>query len=135
MTYSLFLWQCLIYSKYYCEMLCLVSQSCPTLCNPMDCVACQAPLSMEFSRQEHWTGFPCLPSGNFPNQGIKSRSPTLQVGSLPSEPPEKPKNTGVGSLSFIEGTKFYCPFTFLDICQRTILMLHVGNQIGSITHD
>ena len=84
-------------------MLCLVSQSCPTLCNPMDCVACQAPLSMEFSRQEHWTGFPCLPSGNFPNQGIKSRSPTLQVGSLPSEPPEKPKNTAVGSLSLLQG--------------------------------
>ena len=33
------------------------AQSCPTLCNPMDCT-CQAPLSMEFSRQEYWSGLP-----------------------------------------------------------------------------
>ena len=90
---------------------------------------------MEFSRQEHWSGLPCPPSGNFPNPGIKPRSPTLQLGSLPSEPPGKPKNTAVGSLSFVQGTKFYCPLTSLDICQRTILMLHVGNQIGSIAND
>ena len=34
----------------------LVTQSCPTLCDPMDCVAHQAPLSMEFSRQEYRSG-------------------------------------------------------------------------------
>ena len=33
-----------------------VAQSCPTVCNPMDCVTCQAPLFMEFSRQEYWSG-------------------------------------------------------------------------------
>ena len=33
-------------------------QSCPTLCNPLDCVACQAPLSKGFSRQEYWSGLP-----------------------------------------------------------------------------
>ena len=32
----------------------LVTQSCPTLCDPMDCVAHQAPLAMGFSRQEYW---------------------------------------------------------------------------------
>ena len=32
-----------------------------TLCEPMDCVACQAPLSIGFSRQEHWSGLPCPP--------------------------------------------------------------------------
>ena len=37
----------------YC---CLVGKSCPALCNPMDC-SCQAPLSVEFSRQEYWNGF------------------------------------------------------------------------------
>ena len=36
----------------------LVTQSCPTLCDPMDCIAQQAPLSMEFSRQEYWSGLP-----------------------------------------------------------------------------
>ena len=34
-------------------------------------VACQAPLSMEFSKQEHWTGFPCPPPGDLPDPGIE----------------------------------------------------------------
>ena len=33
--------------------------------------------------------------GNLPNPGIKPRSPALQADFLPSEPPGKPKNTGV----------------------------------------
>ena len=37
------------------------------------------------------------------NPGIELRSPTLQVDSLPAEPPGKPKNTGVGSLSLLHG--------------------------------
>ena len=41
----------------------LVAQSYPTLCNPMDCIACQAPLSMGFSRQEYWSGLPFLLQG------------------------------------------------------------------------
>ena len=35
-----------------------------------------------FSRQEYWSGLPCLPSGDLPNPGIEPRSPTLQVDSL-----------------------------------------------------
>ena len=38
-----------------------------------------------------------------PNPGIKPRSPALLVDSLPSEPPRKPKNTGMGSLSLLQG--------------------------------
>ena len=38
----------------------------------------------------------------FSNPGIKSRDPTLQADSLPAEPPGKPKNTGVGSLSLLQ---------------------------------
>ena len=52
-------------------------------------VACQAPLSMGFSRQESWSGLPCPSPGDLPNPGIKSRSPTLQDDSLPTEPPGK----------------------------------------------
>ena len=55
--------------------------------------------SMEFSRQEDWSGLPCPLPGDFPNTGIKSRSLALQVDSFPSEPPGKSKNTGVGSFS------------------------------------
>ena len=55
-------------------------------------VVCQAPLSMEFSKQEYWSGelFPF--PGDLPNPGTEPRSPALQVDSLPSEPPGKPRN-------------------------------------------
>ena len=62
----------------------LVSQSCPILCDPMT-VAGQAPLSMEFSRQEYWSGLPCLPPGDLPNLGIKPGSPALLADYLLSE--------------------------------------------------
>ena len=52
--------------------------------------ACQISLSMEFSRQEYWSGLPFPSPRDLPNPGIKPRSPTLQADSLPSEPPGKP---------------------------------------------
>ena len=52
----------------------------------------QAPLSMEFSRQEYWSGLSFPSPGDVPNPGIKPASPTLQVDSLPTEPPGKPSN-------------------------------------------
>ena len=58
---------------------------------------------MEFSREEYWSGYPFLSPGDLPNPGIKPRSPTSQVDSLPAEPQGKPKNTGVGSLSLLQG--------------------------------
>ena len=48
-------------------------------------VACQVPLSMEFSRQEYWSGLLCPPPGDLPNPGIEPGSPALQVDSLPAE--------------------------------------------------
>ena len=49
-----------------------------------------------------WVAMPSSRGSN-PNPGIKPMSPALQVDSLLSEPPEKPKNTGVGSLSLLQG--------------------------------
>ena len=66
----------------------LVVPSCSTLWSPWT-IACQAPLSMEFSRHEYWSGLPCPPPGDLPNPGIKPRSLALQVDSLPAELPEK----------------------------------------------
>ena len=40
-------------------------------------VACQAPLSLGFSRQEYWSGLPCPPPGDLPNPGIEPASPAL----------------------------------------------------------
>ena len=66
-------------------------------------IARQAPLSMEFSRPEYWSGLLFPSPGDLPNPGIEPGSPTLQADSLPSEPPRKPKNNGVGSLSLLQG--------------------------------
>ena len=52
--------------------------------------ACQAPLSMGFSRQGYWSGFPFPSPGDLPKPGIEPGSPVLQADSLPSEPPGKP---------------------------------------------
>ena len=49
-------------------------------------VAYQATLSMEFSRQEYWSGLPFLSPGDLPNPGIEPSSPALQADVLPPEP-------------------------------------------------
>ena len=53
----------------------------------------EAPLSMEFSRQEYWSGLPFPSPGDLPDPGIKSGPPALQADYLPSEPPGKPNKT------------------------------------------
>ena len=53
-------------------------------------VAYQAPLSMEFSRQEYWSGLPFPSPGDLPDPAIKPGFPALQADALPSEPPGKP---------------------------------------------
>ena len=63
-------------------------QSCPTL--TVWTIACQAPRSKGFSRQECWSRLPCPHSGDLSNPGIEPESPAspaLQADSLPSEPP------------------------------------------------
>ena len=62
-------------------------------CNPWT-IAHQAPLSMNFSEQEYWSGLPFLSPGDLPDPGIEPRSPALQACSLPTEPPGKPHQTG-----------------------------------------
>ena len=49
----------------------------------------QAPLSMEFSRQEYWSGLPFSSPGNLPDPGIEPESPSWQADSLPSKSPGK----------------------------------------------
>ena len=48
-------------------------------------IACQAPLSMGFSRQEYWSRLPCSPPGDLPNPGIEPRFPALAGGFLTTE--------------------------------------------------
>ena len=93
-----------------------VSKSCPTFVTPWT-VACQAPLSMEFSRQEYWSGLPFPSSGDLPDPGIKPRSSVLQVVSsiagrffffLPTEPSGKSlESITLSEISQIDEDK-YC---------------------------
>ena len=61
----------------------LVIKSCPALETPWT-VACQAPLSVGFSRQEYWRGLPFPSPGDLSDPGIEPRSPALQADSLPT---------------------------------------------------
>ena len=85
-----------------CAGLCLVAQLYPTLCDPM---GCSPPVSSVHgvSPGKNTSGLLCPPPGDHPTPGTKPRSPTLQADSLLSEPPGKPKNTRVGSLSLLQG--------------------------------
>ena len=59
----------------HCVCLCAKSlQLCPTLCDSMDYIVFQSPLSMGFSRQEYWRGLPCPPPGDLLDPEIKPTS-------------------------------------------------------------
>ena len=64
-------------------------------------VPCQA-LSMEFPRQEYWTGLPFPSPGDLPDPGIKPMSPALEADALTSEPPGNSTNIG----NFYQNRKF-----------------------------
>ena len=71
----------------------------PVSCGPFVTpwtAAHQAPLSMEFSRQEYWSGLPFPSSEDLPQPGIEPMSPTLQTVSLSSEWLGKPKHVEKG---------------------------------------
>ena len=61
------------------------------LCNPMDCYPPGSCVHGDSPGKN--TGVGCHPPGDLPNRGMESKSPTLQVDSLPSEPPGKPITT------------------------------------------
>ena len=75
-------------------------------------VAHQAPLSMEFSRQETWSGLPCFPPRDLPDPGIEPSSlmfPELAKGSLSPVPPGKP-------LSLFRWVYFWVLYAMPLIC-------------------
>ena len=74
-----------------------VTQTCPTLCDPVDYTV----HGILQARILEWVAF--LFSRGSSNPRIEPRSPVFQEDSLPAEPQGKPKNTGVGSLSLLQG--------------------------------
>ena len=69
----------------------------------------QSPLSMELSRQEYWNGEPLPSPGNLPKPGIEPWSPSLQVDSLPSEPPGNLKFMSIESVMLYNHLILYGP--------------------------
>ena len=79
-------------------------------------IAHQAPLSMEFSRQEFWSELSFPPPGDLPDPGIEPGSPVLQADSLLSEPPGKPQRNyrmtyaSVDSMDCSLPARLLCPW-------------------------
>ena len=92
------------------------AQLCPTFCDPMDCSLPGS--SVHGVLQARILERIAFPSpGDLPNPGVKRKFPILQVDSLPSEPPEKPKNMGGGSLSLFRESS--CPRSWTRVCCMT----------------
>ena len=79
----------------FCVSLSVVSNFLP----PHGLEALQAPLSLGFSRQEHWSGLPFPSPGDLPNPGIEPGSPALQADSLPTKLQGKPLNHRKNEIS------------------------------------
>ena len=71
------------FNMHICDKL---LQLCLTLCNPLDYITHQGPLSMAFSRQEYYSGLPFPPPGDLPNLGVGPAAPALQTYFLLLEP-------------------------------------------------
>ena len=84
------------------HVLCLVAQSCLTLCDPMDCSPPGSSVHGGSPGKDIGAGCHALLQGIFPAQGANLVS-TVPVDSWPAEPPGKPKTTAVGSLSLFQG--------------------------------
>ena len=67
-------------------------------------VVYQAPQSMEFSRQEYWSGLPFLSPGDLPDPEIEPGSPALQAYALLSEPPGKDAKSEAAYYSISRGS-------------------------------
>ena len=99
--------------------MCVQAQSCPTL-TPWT-ASCQAPLSMEFSRQEYWSGLLFPSPGHLPNPAIKPASPTLAGSFFAIEPRGKLMSVCV-CVCVCES--LCCTAEINTTCKSTILQLN-----------
>ena len=108
---------------------CLVAQSCLTVCSPTRLLG-----PWGFSRQEYWSELSCPPPGDLPNPGIELRSPALQADSLPSEPPGKPKRCGYFPLKTLFSLFFLFLIFLLSIgCRNCFCTFRRNSQKGKFT--
>ena len=81
-----------------CYAVCLVARSCPTLCNPMDCSPPGSSVPGDSPGKSTGVGCHALLQGNLSNPGMEPRPPAYRLSHQ-----GKPMNTGVGSLSLLQG--------------------------------
>ena len=79
----------------------LVAQSCPTLCDPIDC-GLQGSYVDGILQQKYWSELPFPTLGCLPEPVIEPRSPALQADSLLTEPPGKPNDIGTWMIYFLK---------------------------------
>ena len=91
---------------------------------------CSSPgSSVEFSKQEYWSGMPFPSPGDLTNPGIEPRSPSLQADSLPSQPPEKPSSSNYENAMLSHNKYSYFCLPPLDhLLQECQLPRHGGPQ-------
>ena len=96
-------------------------------------VAHQAPLSIEFSRQEYWSGLLFPSPGDLPDPGIEPRSPTLQADTLTSELPGKPNFTCIGLYNLKSWLTWQCQWKVdkknTIHCYESISWGDIGNEV------
>ena len=110
----------------------LVARSCPTLCDPLDCNL-PALLSVEFTRQEYWSGLPFSSLGHLPHPGIKPTSPVSPALAGRFCTIWAPREDG-WSLYFasIHDVSFACRAPFLIFLLRSIIT-HVSRPVWNAT--
>ena len=84
-------------------VLCLVTQLCPTLCNPMNCSPPGSSVHGDSPGKNTGVGCHALLQGIFLTHGSDPGLLALHLKFSPTEPPGKPKDTGVVSLSLLQG--------------------------------
>ena len=124
-------WVECLWDLHVCVLSCF---SCVWLCTTLWTVARQGPLSMRFSRQKYWSGFPCPPPGDLPDPGIEPaslRSPALTgrfFTTLPLVPPGNPlwdlhvhiniENTHLRKRSVTDGQVFTIASLHFSHCRK-----------------
>ena len=91
-------------------------------------IACQALLSIEFSRQEYWSGLPFLSPGDLPVPGIKPMSPALVGEFFSSEPQGKPL-VSIWRSRYRRSIYFWLKLTLPDILHLLFIKYHITQEV------
>ena len=106
---------------------CSVAKSYLILCDPMEYITHQAPLSMEFSRQDYWSGLPFPSPGDLYDPRIKPEAPTLAGRVFTIEPLGKPAFSFIfPQIYLLQGNQSDFPETKLsqmNLCFKVLPLL------------